>query len=267
MQPDRRPGLIRCRECGFVTADVAIDEADLRALYGRHYFNGGEYADYAADQDVLRRNFSRRIATLLRHVSNPGARSLFEIGSAYGFFLDEAKPRFATVSGIDVAEDAARAAQARGLSVQAGDFLTTDTGRHDVYCLWDTIEHLQHPDRVIAKIAREIRAGGIIAITTGDIDSFNARLRGRRWRLIHPPTHLHYFSGETLAALLARHGFRTVEREYVGSTRSLRAIAHGLLALGGRSDAVYRSIEPLIPPRWEVTLNLFDIMHVIARKM
>ena len=47
-----------------------------------------------------------------------------------------------------------------------------------------------------------------LALTTGDIGSVNARLRGHKWRMIHPPTHLHYFSAETMKALLDRHGFR-----------------------------------------------------------
>ena len=60
--------------------------------------------------------------------------------------------------------------------------------------MWDTIEHLKRPDLFVQKAAADLRPGGLIALTTGDIGSLNARLRGARWRMIHPPTHLHYFS-------------------------------------------------------------------------
>ena len=53
-------------------------------------------------------------------------------------------------------------------------------------------------------------------MTTGDIGSLMARWRGARWRQIHPPTHLHYFSKLTLAQLLERHGFTVAYAGYDG---------------------------------------------------
>ena len=71
----------------------------------------------------------------------------------------------------------------RGVQAQQGDYLVLQLGRKvDVITMWDTIEHLKRPDLFIAKAARDLKRGGIIALTTGDIGSVNARLRGRRWR-------------------------------------------------------------------------------------
>jgi len=42
----RLPGLLRCADCGFVTANLHLTEEALRTLYGRDYFHGGEYLDY-----------------------------------------------------------------------------------------------------------------------------------------------------------------------------------------------------------------------------
>jgi hypothetical protein len=58
--------------------------------------------------------------------------------------------------------------------------------------------------------SRDLEPGGLLALTTGDIGSLNARLRGSNWRMIHPPTHLHYFSVQSITSLLKRHGIDTV---------------------------------------------------------
>ena len=58
----------------------------------------------------------------------------------------------------------------------------------DVVCLWDTIEHLKNPDLYIEKVADNYDRGGMIAITTGDIGSLVARLRGSEVET-DPPTH------------------------------------------------------------------------------
>ena len=68
-------------------------------------------------------------------------------------------------------------------------------------------------------------------MTTGDLDSWVARTRGSKWRQIHPPTHLHYFSGKTLSRLLCRYGF---EIQYLGTEgvyRSVDTMAYIVLCL------------------------------------
>ena len=265
----RLPGLRQCQRCGFVTANLDISDAELQALYGRDYFHGAEYADYVAEEPGLRRNFAARLQTLLAFIAPEERRRLFEIGCAYGFFLAEARPYFSTVAGIDISCEGTRhAREALKIDAVTGDYLEYPLAAGtDVICLWDTIEHLREPQRFVEQAARDLRSGGLLAITTGDIGSLNARLRGRRWRMIHPPTHLHYFSVPTLSQLLARHGFTVVHVEHPGVSRTLQSILYiSLVVMQGRQKLydLVKNIPGLATP---VTLNLFDVMYVIAKKV
>ena len=56
----------------------------------------------------------------------------------------------------------------------------------------------------IAKIAEVSSPDALLVLTTGDIGSRLARMRGQKWRLIHPPSHLHYFDRVTVTRLLAK---------------------------------------------------------------
>jgi SAM-dependent methyltransferase len=267
LEPSQYPGLLRCASCGFITADANLSPDELTALYSEKYFSGEEYSDYVADRVTIQRNFNKRLRVLLRYVTDAPSKRLFEIGSAYGFFLDVARRNFKDVAGIDIS--AAAAAYARSelqLSVDQGDFLDYTPHRIDVACMWDTIEHLQSPHVYIEKLAAHMPAGSKIAITTGDIGSWMARFRGRRWRQIHPPTHLHYFSRATLERLLNRYGFDVRYCGYDGAYRSLDMIAAVLLKVRRKRERVYNVLKKTGMLSFDVNLNLFDIVYIIAEK-
>lgn len=262
------PGLLACNDCGLMTADMVLGPDALKNLYTESYFKGEEYRDYPAERAIAEKNFRHRLGRLLKYVPDAASKRLLEIGCAYGFFLCVAAERFRTVEGIDISQEAVDYARnSIGLNVRAGDFLSVSPlPKYDVVCLWDTIEHLSRPDSYLERIAQTIQTGGIIAITTGDIGSPMARWRGRRWRQIHPPTHLHYFSRRTLSMLLRRYGFHVRYCGSDGMYRSLDTIAYGILAVKHRREGLYRQIKKTRLLGWDIYLDLGDIMYVIAEK-
>lgn len=266
--PSAIPGLVRCGQCGFVSADVQLSHDELAGLYSHKYFAGEEYRDYVAERALIERQFRARLARLLRFVPSPGSKRLFEIGAAYGFFLSVAREVFQRVEGIDIAADAAAMArESFGLPVAAGDFLDHRIdGPVDVICLWDTIEHLARPDLYVQKAAAITKPGSVLALTTGDIDSLVARMRGARWRQIHPPTHLHYFSRATLTRLLDRHGFEVKYVGHEGMTRSVDTMAYILLTIKRRQHRLYRALKSARLLDWHLRLNLRDILFLVAER-
>lgn len=258
--------LLKCRSCGFVTAQLN-QPIEARQIYEGNYFTGKEYLDYRADEVFLKRNFRRRLDEIL---SRRSRGRLLEIGAAYGFFLDLARVHFDVV-GFEVNEQAVRhARESLELDVRGDDFLQCDEtgvgGRFDVAVLWDVIEHLERPDRFLARIAELSNPGSLLYLTTGDIGSSLARWRGRKWRLIHPPSHLHYFDRRTITRLLANYGFEVLDIRAVGVARSLHQILYSLLILGLGLPKTYRAIKTIVPATWGITVNTFDIMQVTASR-
>lgn len=258
--------LLKCPACGFVTARIDTP-INLRSLYEGGYFTGEEYLDYRADEALFSRTFRKRLKELRRRRSNG---RLLEIGSAYGFFLDLAKSHFDVVGFEPNAEAARYARETFGVEVRTDDFLQATRedvgGTVDVTVMWDVIEHLQRPDLFLAHVAELSKPGALLYVTTGDIGSRLARIRGRKWRLIHPPSHLHYFGRNTITRLLANHGFCVLEIRSVGVARSLRQILYSLLVLGFNLPRVHAALKKLAPPGRGFTLNTFDIMQVVAQR-
>ena len=262
-------GILQCQGCGHVFADLRLTDKELFELYDEQYFRGEEYWDYASDKRIIQKNFRLRYDVLRSFLEPDRHQSLFEIGSAYGFFLDVVRNDFQSVQGIDITESGTRYAREQlNLNVAQGDLLQYDLGnqKFDVVCMWDTIEHLHSPHLYIEKASEHLESGALLAVTTGDIESLNARIRKDKWRLIHPPTHVHYFSAKTLARMLNNYGFEVIYNRYCGFYRSVENIAYNILVLRQGKRRLFDLLQKTGIANFDLYLNLYDIMYVIARK-
>ena len=262
-------GILKCQQCGHVFAGTCLDDNELSGLYDKNYFFGSEYSDYIADKKVLQKNFIQRLKVLRAFAGLSSHKRLFEIGCAYGFFLDIAGRQFDKVLGIDIAEDGILYAREQlNLDVIKADFLKYNfmNQQFDVICMWDTIEHLLRPDLYLEKISNITKNGSLLALTTGDIGSLNARIRKEKWRLMHPPTHMHFFSNKTLTKILDNFGFDIIYNAYCGYYRSIDNAAYRIFVLHKKNPSIYYLLRKcgLIKPSFY--LNLFDIRYVIARR-
>lgn len=258
-------GLEACQTCGHIRADLDWTPEMFHALYTTGYFKGGEYEDYEEEAQALRYNFRKRLADLKKR--HPQGGTLWEIGCAYGFFL-EAAQEFFDASGCDIAEDAVASGVAdRGVKAQCVDYLQHDEGGdYDVVCLWDTVEHLARPDLYLEKAYGALKEGGSLALSTGDIASLWARIRGRHWRLIHPPTHVHYFTPKSMETLLTRLGYKEITFQYPPFWRNINTTVVKL-SQKNKIFSLFRPFTRYTPlGRINFPLNLFDLMTVYAKK-
>jgi cyclopropane fatty-acyl-phospholipid synthase-like methyltransferase len=246
-----------------------MTQEEFEKLYTSGYFKGEEYSDYLADKEITQVNFRARLKSLKKYLDKGRHKKLLEVGCAYGLFLNTAKDEFEEVTGVDVTQDGVDYAKnSLGLDAYRVDLQKWDfkNQKFDVACMWDTIEHLKRPDIYVEKIAENLNDGGLIAITTGDIESFVARSRKNKWRLIHPPTHAHYFSVKSLSQLLKDKGFKVVHTEHCGFYRSIDNIAYNIFVLRLKQKWIYNILKTLGITKINLYANLYDIMYLIAEK-
>ena len=133
--------------------------------------------------------------------------------------------------------------------------------------MWDVIEHLVNPMTVLEKISKNISPKGFIVITTGDIGALLPKLQGRKWRMISPPHHLHYFNRKSITKLLEKNGFQLIDISYPAVSRSLKQIFYSLFILNRKKySVIIKKIFENIPKTMHISLNTFDIMVVVAQK-
>jgi 2-polyprenyl-3-methyl-5-hydroxy-6-metoxy-1,4-benzoquinol methylase len=264
--------LKQCRTCSFVTTNFDVDEAELKRIYSANYFKGEEYLDYVMEKGCLQKNFAQRLNSIQKIIPNANITSALEIGCAYGFFAEVFHQYYpaANYIGVDVVEEAIRYGQdVLHLNLKLADFLNMDLAKSsfsDVF-LWDVIEHLKEPHLFLDKISTCLQPSGRLYITTGDIGALLPRITKQKWRLIHPPTHIHYFSRKTLSQLLTRYEFMPINVSYPLIYRSARQIFYFLFLLNKKSPTILAKIHNIIPTSLFIPMNTFDIMFLMAIKM
>lgn len=261
-------GLLQCINCEFITADMNLDDDKLVELYGHDYFHGEEYSNYINEKKALQMNFNYRIKELKKLSGISKMSKLLEIGCAYGYFLELIRNDFDRVCGIDVSKDAVDYGKNKlGLEVyQSNEISDVINFQPDIICMWDVIEHLIEPEKIIAQASKIISKEGYICITTGDIGSLNAKIRGKKWRMIHPPTHLHYFNKKTISLLLEENGFEVISITYPAVVRTLGMILYSVLKTRLEMHKIYDLLSKLPVQDLIIPINLFDIMFVIGKK-
>lgn len=248
--------LLKCKLCGFIRAKDKYYKLDSTKLYSQNYFSGLDYENYALEITALQKNFKDRLNKIVRH--KPHGR-LLEIGCAHGYFLQMASNQFETY-GIDLDRQITKIAEKNSPNSQiyTGDLtrLKLKKDFFDIVCMFDTIEHLKQPDVYLKKVYTLLKPGGIIVIETGDIDSWLARIQGKKWRLITPPTHLNYFSNVTLDKILTKNRFQIIEKTYVPFYRTMLQII--FRAIGVKISNWFSKLI--------FSINTYDLVFVVAKK-
>ncbi len=147
------------------------------------------------------------------------ARELLEVGCGSGVTGELLRrERGCRVTGVELNPVAAARAAGRLDRVLVGDVerLTLE-GRYDAVLALELFEHLIDPDRFLARVKELLAPGGCALLSVPNVGHWSVveeLLRGR-WDYLpvglHCYTHYRFYTRESLARRLARHGFARVE--------------------------------------------------------
>lgn len=264
------PNIVQCNSCGLIFNELMPSEAELESIYTEGYFKSKDslkygYTNYLADRSNIVKTSQRRLREIEK-LKRPG--SLLDIGCAFGFFMDVARERGWTVTGVEISRFAAEyAAGELGLDVVNTSAESYEYGSrsYDVITMWDLLEHLRDPAGTLRKLAGALREDGILVLSTPDVESLPARLMGEKWlgwQLRNE--HLHYFSHATLERLLNAAGLEIIKRMQVGKHVTFDLFVDRLALYGRPAAATLRFLRRLFPAPLSFYVNPLDIICVFA---
>lgn len=200
-----------------VSQEGVIYFRDARSVeYGADYFLS-EYKNqygktYLEDEANLRAMARRRLQLLLRWCR---AGSLFEIGAACGFFLDEARIAGFSVSGLEISPFAAAHARSLGLDVREDSFPgpphAESENKFDAVCAFYVLEHIEDQKAAFSRISRMLKPGGAFMFALPSSFGPTLRWNPERWIETHPADHFADYSPASLQQVLPRYGMRLVQ--------------------------------------------------------
>ena len=227
----------------------------------------------------LREDNFKTIVTRLKALAPPGARTLLDVGSAHGWFLEQAAERF-EVLGVEPDAAVGEMAARRGLPVRIGYFpdALPEGAKFDVIVFNDVIEHIPAVHDALQACHARLNPNGLLVLNVPCSRGFFYRLSklfarlnlngpfDRMWQKDLPSPHVHYFNEANLNALVERHGLHKLEAFELASLR-LSGLMERLRFVGKVNPLVlyaqYAAIALAIP-----VLKLFpsDILVCIYRK-
>ncbi|HKZ44887.1 MAG TPA: class I SAM-dependent methyltransferase [Anaerolineales bacterium] len=209
---------------------------------------------------------NRFYAGLARRFGEEGS-NLLEIGSGLGHLVGQLDGHFRTF-GIDVNPWALSASKnvagSTHLQVASADRLPFESDSFGVVIIKHVVEHLQGPALCITEIGRLLKPGGVLILSTPNLESLLKPWKGDRWIGYQDPTHISLKQPAEWLQMVASAGLKTRrvfadgfwDVPYVkGLPKGLQKIIFG--SLGGL-QAVTRFI--FLPYRWG------ESIIIIARK-
>jgi 2-polyprenyl-3-methyl-5-hydroxy-6-metoxy-1,4-benzoquinol methylase len=251
--------ILQCRRCGMVSAMPMIGGEEIVDGYR-------QVVDEAyLSEEGARRELFAWIADAMDGYVVPGKR-LLEFGSSVGLFLSVAGDRGWDARGVEPSKWAVEQGRRLfGVALEQGSLedFRAEPQSADVLVLLDVLEHVVDPLEALRSLRAALEPEGLLVLSTLNLAGVHARVRGDRWPWFIR-SHLHYFTPETLSAMLAKAGYRMVGWESVPRSFHASYIASRLReSMGGLRDAAERItsvVDPEIPVGW-----LGDICLVTAR--
>jgi len=265
--------LVRCTVCRFAWIPQGVKRGvDGRSIYehATPVFATPDQADYYRDE-TAEQAAREKLAWVRRFV--PRGASLLDVGANFGLFVRAAAAELDAM-GIEPSSAIVEQARAGGAVLEVGSIDDdTDerfTGRFDAVTLFDVIEHLPDPDRVIQRCREYLKPGGHLFITTPDLGSRMARLLGRHWYYLDLDEHIALFARGHLRTVLERNGFAVRDQHTVGRSYRVSYIRRRLAFLGRESLALRAAAAAaaVLAP-WaqaQIRINLGDVMALAAQR-
>jgi SAM-dependent methyltransferase len=226
----------RCPRCALTFVEPVLPDS----IYDDAYYAGrgvdpsvnyqAEYEGYAKTD--RRHEFSDLLRLAAEHLRHSGTAQAADdvawldfgcgAGGLLKFLRDSGRlepgGRPVRAAGADVGSYARRLAEVDGFEIHAPDALQRlPDAQFDVISAIEVVEHLEHPSPVIGLLARLLRPGGLLLLTTGNLSSPMARLQGLRFRYCLPEIHVSLFAPRTLSHLYRIHGLTPVRVRYKGA--------------------------------------------------
>lgn len=190
-----------CNNC-FTLYLVPIPEKKVVSFY---YESDFLYSAGLSHESKIR-DQSRKILANLKKL-RPNGSTLCDIGSGYGFFVEEALKYNFQVVGIEPAKELIKYTQKKNLPISRtnlAQFIKTHKKKYDFVTLIHVIEHVVDPLKLIKNALQLLKPNGILYIETPNLNSHLYQAEQNIYIYLTPPDHICIFSLKSFQFIISK---------------------------------------------------------------
>lgn len=224
--------LVVCKNCDLVFSNPIPHEKEMLTAYtdNKEEIHSSEYSNRV-------KSFSRVINWLkFKNLVSPIKKNyVVDVGCASGAFLLSAQNEGWEAVGYEPSKALSRIGREEfSLNIITGLFSDADfvNMKPDLITLWDVLEHISSPTKLLNQIQNSLRPQGLLVINIPLIDSFAAKSLKGFWPF-YLDVHVLYFSRNTLINYLQRNGFRFLDSKPYWQTLSVGYLISRYINLPG----------------------------------
>lgn len=245
----------RCKSCTYVKRAEAAS-ATIHKYHDESY--AAQYGD-EAEQRIKKQGVLGLCARFI-----PRRGRLLDVGCSLGYMLEEGEKIGWEAYGVELSEDAAAKARARGIkNIKVMDVADIDypDGFFDVIVMTHVLEHLDDPFGYLRKMGRWLKEGGILYISVPNFSSYSAKRDGKDWTTLVPGEHISQFTARALKAAVEKYsgcairevsgdhrfgeeprGVMATIRYFLGYLKDRLLIGRGLYVIAQKPKGVFRPV-------------------------
>jgi SAM-dependent methyltransferase len=224
--------LLSCLNCGLQQVERIRSSEDLLSAYESVIDE-----THSENSDLRVRSFQRAMKKIMKiepNISPKDAPHLVDIGCAGGEFPYAAHKLGFKVTAFEPSAHLSKIGREKyNLDIRSGAFDKSEFEESsvDVVTLWDVLEHVDSPKKMISDVVPILRPGGYLVLNLPMIDTPSARILRFRWPF-YLEVHLYYFTMKTIRNYLVEADFTVISHKPYSQTLSVDYLVRR--ASGGR---------------------------------
>lgn len=208
-----------CQECGTLFQSprppIAAFEAFYRDSVSSRYWAEEFFPAVAeARREKIFRPRVERLANLC-HTKNISVERLIDVGAGYGIFLDEWRKANPSTRMLAVEPSESLAAECRSKGFDVVEDIAENVSGYNNYAdmvvCFEVLEHVYDPLAFVQTLARLVKPGGYVFISTLCVDGFDIQMLWDKSNSIFPPHHINFLSVTGFERLFVRAGLIDVD--------------------------------------------------------
>lgn len=257
-----------CSTCGNVYLNPRPSVAEFERIYPIEYHS----LEFTAEQFSLVYLVRARLEArrLLKYCAGvPADARILDVGCGDGFHLNLLK-RYGgkrwRLEGLDIDRRAlGPAAVESGITFHEGvvEELELDADSYDVVYTIQTLEHVAHPDLMLAAVRRILKPGGRLVVVTDNTRSLDFGIFKRRhWGGYHFPRHWNLFNPWALSRLAENAGFKVDRIDTIVSPVNWVYSIHNFLVDKSAPEWMVKGFTLKSP----VALAVFTVVDMVLQR-
>lgn len=255
--------LVQCEECQLRFIPSPLPE--VTNIYKANYLHGDQeslgFQSYGNDTVSLAMTYDRRLQDAEKYLGQKGR--LLDLGCTLGLYGYSAQKSGWDVFVTDISEFAVMKAandfQLKAFVSPIGK-LPVRPSSFDFISAFEIIENTSLPMDLLQQMKSRLRPGGILHLTTPNIDSWLSRIMGKKWFYFKPEEHLIYFDPKTLRAAIEKAGFDVLTIRPCIKSMSLGELIMRFRPYAKRTgDLLLKVTKTLRVDRWIVNFGLGEL--------